>query len=65
MAEEHPASIDEETGHDVMDIYVLAIDHWCQFHTSVRPNLAFGESRTAMKRSRLSSSQHRTWSGGS
>jgi hypothetical protein len=35
MAEEHAASIDEETDHDVMDIYVLAIAHWRQFVTTL------------------------------
>ena len=33
------ARMNEETGHDVVDIYVLPGVHWCQFPTSVRPNL--------------------------
>jgi hypothetical protein len=42
MAEEHLASIDEETGHNVMDNNVLAFAHWCQLPTSVRPNWQTG-----------------------
>ncbi len=28
MAKEHPVRIDEETGHDVMDIHVRPVSYW-------------------------------------
>ncbi len=55
IAEEHLASLDEEPGHDVMEISVLAMTHGCQCRPSRRPNRADGGTPTSSTRSICSS----------